>query len=109
MASPTASSTWTLARSPQALIAYDMNGGPLPTAFGAPLRLRLENQLGYKMVKWIRSMELVADYQDISAGHGGWRADLLHYSRILPSEALWFLAANNSARPWAAASRPQFP
>ena len=50
----------TLARAPQTLLAYDMNGQPLPTAFGAPLRLRLENQLGYKMVKWIRSMELIA-------------------------------------------------
>jgi DMSO/TMAO reductase YedYZ molybdopterin-dependent catalytic subunit len=73
-----------LARAPQTLIAYDMNGQPLPTAFGAPLRLRLESQLGYKMVKWIRSMELVADYHDIGAGQGGWRADLLHYSRIAP-------------------------
>ena len=50
-----------LARAPQTLLAYDMNGQPLPTAFGAPLRLRLENQLGYKMVKWIRSMELIAE------------------------------------------------
>ena len=73
-----------LARAPQTLIAYDMNGQPLPAAFGAPLRLRLENQLGYKMVKWIRSIELVADYHDIGAGQGGWRADLLHYSRIAP-------------------------
>jgi DMSO/TMAO reductase YedYZ molybdopterin-dependent catalytic subunit/thiosulfate reductase cytochrome b subunit len=73
-----------LARAPQTLLAYDMNGQPLPTAFGAPLRLRLENQLGYKMVKWIRSMELIADYHDIGAGQGGWRADLLHYSRIAP-------------------------
>lgn len=61
-----------------------MNGQPLPTAFGAPLRLRLENQLGYKMVKWIRSMEPIARYEDIGAGCGGWRADLLHYSRIAP-------------------------
>ena len=73
-----------LARAPQTLLAYDMNGQPLPTAFGAPLRLRLESQLGYKMVKWIRSMELVASYDDIGAGYGGWRADLLHYSRIAP-------------------------
>ena len=61
-----------------------MNGQPLPTAFGAPLRLRLENQLGYKMVKWVRSMELIADYDDIGDGYGGWRADLLHYSRLAP-------------------------
>ena len=46
-----------LARAPQSLLAYDMKGHPLPVDFGAPLRLRLETQLGYKMVKWIRSME----------------------------------------------------
>jgi DMSO/TMAO reductase YedYZ molybdopterin-dependent catalytic subunit len=73
-----------LARAPQALLAYDMNGRALPTAFGAPLRLRLENQLGYKMVKWVRSMELIASYEEIGAGYGGWRADLLHYSRLAP-------------------------
>jgi sulfoxide reductase catalytic subunit YedY len=73
-----------LARAPQSLLAYGMNGHPLPVDFGAPLRLRLETQLGYKMVKWIRSMELIADYKDIGAGYGGWRADLLHYSRIAP-------------------------
>jgi DMSO/TMAO reductase YedYZ molybdopterin-dependent catalytic subunit/thiosulfate reductase cytochrome b subunit len=74
----------TLARAPQTLLAYGMNRQPLPTAFGAPLRLRLENQLGYKMVKWIRSMELIERYDDIGAGSGGWRADVLHYSRRAP-------------------------
>jgi DMSO/TMAO reductase YedYZ molybdopterin-dependent catalytic subunit/thiosulfate reductase cytochrome b subunit len=73
-----------LARTPQALLAYDMNGAPLPAAFGAPLRLRLENQLGYKMVKWVRSMELIDEYDDIGDGYGGWRADVLHYSRLAP-------------------------
>ncbi len=73
-----------LARAPQTLLAYDMNGAPLPCEFGAPLRLRLESQLGYKMVKWVRSMDLIASYDDIGAGYGGWRADLLHYSRLAP-------------------------
>jgi DMSO/TMAO reductase YedYZ molybdopterin-dependent catalytic subunit len=73
-----------VARAPQTLLAYGMNGRPLPTAYGAPLRLRLETQLGYKMTKWIRSMELIADYDDIGAGQGGWRADQLHYSRLAP-------------------------
>jgi DMSO/TMAO reductase YedYZ molybdopterin-dependent catalytic subunit len=73
-----------LARAPQTLLAYGMNGQPLPTAFGAPLRLRLESQLGYKMVKWVRSMELIDRYDDIGAGYGGWRADVLHYSRLAP-------------------------
>ena len=66
------------------LLAYEMNAQPLPTAFGAPLRLRLEGQLGYKMVKWVRSMELIGSYDDIGLGYGGWRADRLHYSRLAP-------------------------
>jgi len=73
-----------LARAPQTILAYAMNGQMLPVAFGAPLRLRLETQLGYKMVKWVRSMELIASYDDIGAGYGGWRADRLHYSRLAP-------------------------
>lgn len=73
-----------LARAPQTILAYAMNGRLLPVAFGAPLRLRLETQLGYKMVKWVRSMELIARYDDVGAGYGGWRADVLHYSRLAP-------------------------
>ena len=73
-----------LARHPQSILAYEMNGQALPVAFGAPLRLRLENQLGYKMVKWVRSVELIEDYRKIGAGKGGWRADVLHYSQIAP-------------------------
>lgn len=73
-----------LARHPQSILAYDMNGAPLTEPFGAPLRLRLENQLGYKMAKWVRSIELIEDYRTIGAGKGGWRADVLHYSQIAP-------------------------
>jgi hypothetical protein len=36
------------------------------------------------MVKWVRSMELIDSYDDIGAGYGGWRADVLHYSRLAP-------------------------
>jgi sulfoxide reductase catalytic subunit YedY len=36
-----------------------MNGQPLPEVYGAPLRLRVENQLGYKMVKWIERIEFI--------------------------------------------------
>jgi Sulfite oxidase and related enzymes len=73
-----------LARHPQSILAYDMNGQPLSAPFGAPLRLRVESQLGYKMVKWVRSVELIADYRDVGAGKGGWREDVLHYSQIAP-------------------------
>lgn len=47
-------------------------------------RLRLENQLGHKMVKWVRSVELIADYRTVGEGKGGWREDVLHYSQIAP-------------------------
>jgi DMSO/TMAO reductase YedYZ molybdopterin-dependent catalytic subunit len=73
-----------LARHPQSILAYDMNGRRLPVPFGAPLRLRLESQLGYKMVKWVRSVELIADYRSIGEGKGGWREDVLYYSQIAP-------------------------
>lgn len=49
-----------LARHPQTLLAYEMNGKPLPLEHGAPLRLRVETLLGYKMVKYLRSIEFVA-------------------------------------------------
>lgn len=73
-----------LAQHPQSILAYEMNGQLLPLPFGAPLRLRLENQLGYKMVKWVRSVELIADYRTIGQGKGGWREDVLDYSQIAP-------------------------
>lgn len=52
---------------PQTILAYDMNGAPLPVAHGAPCRLRVERQLGYKHAKYLMRIEAVADY----AGHGG--------------------------------------
>ena len=52
-----------------------MNGEPLPVAHGAPLRLRVENQLGYKMVKWISSIEFLETYKNLGKGHGGKNED----------------------------------
>jgi DMSO/TMAO reductase YedYZ molybdopterin-dependent catalytic subunit/thiosulfate reductase cytochrome b subunit len=66
---------------PQALLAYEMNGRPLAIVHGAPLRLRLETSLGFKMVKYLRAIELVADYRTVGQGRGGWREDVQHYSR----------------------------
>lgn len=68
-----------LARRPQTILAFEMNGRPLPVPHGAPLRLRLEGQLGYKMAKWLRGIELVADFRHLGRGQGGWRDDLLDY------------------------------
>jgi DMSO/TMAO reductase YedYZ molybdopterin-dependent catalytic subunit len=47
--------------SPQTLLAYERNYQPLDHLYGAPLRLRVENQLGFKMVKWIPAIEFVED------------------------------------------------
>ncbi|MGZ3788183.1 MAG: molybdopterin-dependent oxidoreductase [Bacteriovorax sp.] len=55
----------------QTLLAYEMNHVPLPADYGAPLRLRIENKLGFKMVKWIESIEFVEDYRKIGKGEGG--------------------------------------
>ncbi len=48
------------ANHPQTILAYGMNGGPLPVANGAPLRLRVERALGYKMAKYLRGIEVVS-------------------------------------------------
>ncbi len=57
------------------ILAYEMNNEPLPVLHGAPLRLRVENELGFKMVKWIRAIEFVTDYRDIGSGQGGYNED----------------------------------
>jgi DMSO/TMAO reductase YedYZ molybdopterin-dependent catalytic subunit len=57
------------------MLAYDMNGEPLSFGHGAPLRLRNETQLGFKQVKWIGGIELVADFADIGSGYGGYNED----------------------------------
>lgn len=66
---------------PQTILAYEMNGNPLPEKYGAPLRLRMETKLGYKMVKWIKSIEFVEDYKKIGLGHGGYREDQEYYDQ----------------------------
>lgn len=63
------------ARHPQTMLAYDLNGQPLPILHGAPLRLRVENQLGFKMVKWIESIEFVASVSTVYQGEGGYNED----------------------------------
>lgn len=69
-----------LARRTQALLALEMNGGPLPIEHGAPLRVRFETQLGYKMVKWVKVIEFVDDISTIGMGQGGYREDQLYYA-----------------------------
>lgn len=60
---------------PQTILAYEMNDRPLPIEHGAPLRLRLENQLGYKMAKYIRALEFVRELKSIQRGKGGYWED----------------------------------
>lgn len=59
----------------QTILAYEMNGEPLPLNHGAPIRLRVENKTGYKMAKWIKSIEFVDDFSHIGRGLGGHRED----------------------------------
>ncbi|MGH3444209.1 MAG: molybdopterin-dependent oxidoreductase, partial [Nocardioidaceae bacterium] len=69
-----------LATNPQTILALDMNGAPLPLEHGAPVRLRIETQLGFKMVKWIAAIEFVEDISGIGMGMGGWREDQQYYA-----------------------------
>lgn len=70
-----------LARHAQTILAYELNDEPVSPPHGAPLRLRVETQLGYKMVKYLRSIELIADYRTVGEGQGGSREDTMFYGR----------------------------
>ena len=70
------------ARNPQTLLAYEMNYQPLDHLHGAPLRLRVENQLGFKMVKWIQAIEFVEDAQSINKGEGGCAEDHEYFGEL---------------------------
>jgi len=60
---------------PQTILAYAMNGAALTVAHGAPLRLRVERQLGYKHAKYVMRLEAVADFAHIGRGKGGFWED----------------------------------
>jgi DMSO/TMAO reductase YedYZ molybdopterin-dependent catalytic subunit len=68
----------------ECLLATHMNGQPLPDVYGAPLRLRVENQLGYKMVKWIERIEFIRSQKEVGAGEGGKNEDD-EYFDLLPN------------------------
>jgi len=60
---------------PQTIIAYDMNGKPLEIGHGAPLRLRVERQLGYKQAKYIMRITATAGLAEFGQGSGGFWED----------------------------------
>jgi len=66
------------------ILAYEMNGHPVSVLHGAPLRLRCENELGFKMVKWITAIEFVHDFADLGAGQGGYNEDHEFYGYRMP-------------------------
>lgn len=63
----------------QTILAYEMNGESLPEQYGAPLRLRCEKKYGYKMAKYIRSIEFVDNFEHVGAGRGGYREDTVFF------------------------------
>ena len=69
-------------KNPQSLLAYEMNYEPLNEQHGMPLRLRVENQLGFKMVKWIRSIEFVESVASIGKGEGGYNEDHEYFGEL---------------------------
>ena len=60
---------------PQTILAYEMNGQALPVAHGAPIRLRLERQLGYKMAKYVMRIEAIDSFEKLGRGKGGYWED----------------------------------
>jgi DMSO/TMAO reductase YedYZ molybdopterin-dependent catalytic subunit len=60
---------------PQTLLAYELNDRPVPVANGAPVRMRIERQLGYKMAKYVMRIELVESFDGIGGGKGSYWAD----------------------------------
>lgn len=64
---------------PQTIVAHLLAGEPLPERNGAPLRLRLERQLGYKHAKYLTGIELVASLDGVGQGNGGYWEDIAGY------------------------------
>jgi DMSO/TMAO reductase YedYZ molybdopterin-dependent catalytic subunit len=67
------------AKQDQTMLAYEINNRPLTVEHGAPLRLRVEVQYGYKMVKWLEAIEFINDYRTVGQGQGGHREDSKYF------------------------------
>jgi DMSO/TMAO reductase YedYZ molybdopterin-dependent catalytic subunit/thiosulfate reductase cytochrome b subunit len=68
----------------QTILAYGLNGEPLNESHGAPLRLRDEVELGFKMVKWIEAVEFVESYEHLGGGYGGYNEDHEYFGFRMP-------------------------
>ena len=60
---------------PQTILAHSMNGAPLSVGHGAPVRMRVERQLGYKQAKYIMQIDVVSSLAGYGSGHGGYWED----------------------------------
>ena len=60
---------------PQTVLALELNDKPLDPDHGAPVRLKIPTQLGYKSAKWVHRIELVADLRPVFGGSGGYWED----------------------------------
>jgi DMSO/TMAO reductase YedYZ molybdopterin-dependent catalytic subunit len=60
---------------PQTIVAYSLNGAPIPIANGAPVRMRIERKLGYKQPKYVHTIEVVDGYARFGGGKGGYWED----------------------------------
>jgi DMSO/TMAO reductase YedYZ molybdopterin-dependent catalytic subunit len=64
---------------PQTILAWALNDRVLDIAHGAPVRLRVERQLGYKHAKYLTGIEAVASLDGIGLGKGGYWEDVADY------------------------------
>ena len=65
---------------PQTILAWEMNGEMLPEAHGAPIRLRVERQLGYKHAKYVMRIEVRESLAGLYGGKGGYWEDRSDYA-----------------------------
>jgi DMSO/TMAO reductase YedYZ molybdopterin-dependent catalytic subunit len=64
---------------PQTMLAFALNGKDLPVLNGAPLRLRVERQLGYKQAKYVMRIEVASTLAHVGGGKGGFWEDSAGY------------------------------
>ena len=60
---------------PQTILALDLNDAPIDVAHGAPVRLKIPTQLGYKSAKWVNRIEIASTFGHVFEGHGGYWED----------------------------------